>query len=62
MRERPPYQHGVVVAVPFVRVVRERDGDGWLTITAKDHAWLHGSRQAALADKHWLDAQWRRRA
>jgi hypothetical protein len=56
-----PYQSGIVVAVPFVCVIREHDGEGWLTITAKGPAWLHGSRRAALADKCWLDAQRQRR-
>jgi hypothetical protein len=57
---RPPYQRGIVVAAPFVRVVRERAG-GWLVVTHPGHGWLHGSRQSALDDKRWLDAQQRRR-
>jgi hypothetical protein len=54
------YQRGIVVAAPFVRIVHERAG-GWLTVTHRGHAWLHGSRQSALTDKRWLDAQQRRR-
>jgi hypothetical protein len=30
-------------------------------ITHRGHAWLHGSQQAALEDKRWLDDQWRGR-
>jgi hypothetical protein len=44
---------------PITRIMGEPDGDGWLVITHRGHAWLHGSRQAALDDKRWLD-QWRR--
>jgi hypothetical protein len=50
-----------VVVAQIIRVIREPGGDGWLVITARGHAWLHGDRQAALADKAWLDAQWGRR-
>ena len=56
------YQSGIIVAVPFVRVVRERDGEGWLTITAKGHAWLHGDRRSALEEQRWLSNQWRGRS
>jgi hypothetical protein len=52
-------KRGVVVVAPFVRIVREPDG-GWLTITAKGHAWLHGNRECAIADKEWLDTQHKR--
>ena len=54
------YQRGIVVAAPFVRVMRERDG-AWLVVTHRGHGWLHGDRRSALADKRWLDAQQRRR-
>jgi hypothetical protein len=53
-------KRGIVIAAPFVRIAREPDDEGWLTITAKGHAWLHGDRESAIADKTWLDAQWRR--
>jgi hypothetical protein len=52
---------GQVVTAPIARIIPEREG-GWLVITHKGHAWLHGDRQSALEDKRWLDAQWRRRA
>jgi len=60
---QPPRRKGVrqpnnvVVVALIVRIVREPDG-GWLVITHRGHAWLHGSRQAAIEEKHWLDAQW----
>jgi hypothetical protein len=50
-----------VVTLPVAHVIRE-NGGGWLVITHKGHAWLHGSRQAALADKRWLADQWRGRS
>jgi hypothetical protein len=37
------------------------DGGGWLVITPWGHGWLHGDRLAAVREKEWLDAQWRRR-
>ena len=50
----------IVIIAPIARIAREPDGDGWLVITHRGHAWLHGNRQAALDDKRWLDDQWRR--
>ena len=35
---------GVVVIAPFVRIERERDGEGWIVIAANGHGWLHGDR------------------
>jgi hypothetical protein len=48
---------GVVVIAPFVRIERERDGEGWIVIGANGHGWLHGDRPLALRDKCWLDRQ-----
>jgi hypothetical protein len=36
-----------------IRIVRERDGSGWLTL-AGSHGWLFGSYAAALAEARWL--------
>jgi hypothetical protein len=47
------------VRLPAARVVREPAG-GWLVIRGS-HGWLFGDRQAALAEKAWLDQQWRGR-
>jgi hypothetical protein len=33
-----------------IRVVREHGGEGWLVITHRSHAWLHGDFSAALHD------------
>jgi hypothetical protein len=52
-------QRGIVITALIASIVREPDGDGWLVLTPRGHAWLHGSRQAALDDKRWLDHQWR---
>jgi hypothetical protein len=57
-----PYQSGIVIAAPFVRIIREPGGQGWLTITAKGHAWLHGDRRAALEEQRWFSNQWRGRS
>jgi hypothetical protein len=46
------------IPIDAVRIVRAAEG-GWLVI-AGPHGWLHGDRAAALRDKAWLDAQWRR--
>jgi hypothetical protein len=51
---------GVVVLAPFTRIERERDGEGWIVLTADGHGWLHGSRPDALGDKRWHDRQWGR--
>jgi hypothetical protein len=53
---RPSTDH-LIIAAPFVRIERERDGEGWLVITSNGHGWLHGSRPTALRDKRWLDRQ-----
>jgi hypothetical protein len=50
----------IVITAPIARIAREPDGEGWLVISHRGYAWLHGSRRAALDDKHWLDDQWRR--
>jgi hypothetical protein len=39
--------------VRSILIVRERGGDGWLTLVGA-HGWLHGDRRSALADAHWL--------
>jgi hypothetical protein len=44
--------------VPGLRQLLKQPEGGWLVITHRGHAWLHGSRQAAIEEKHWLDAQW----
>jgi hypothetical protein len=49
------------VTLLTARIVAE-DGGGWLVVTPKGHAWLHGDRQAAIREKEWLDSQWRGRA
>jgi hypothetical protein len=54
-----PNQDRVVVA-PFVRVERERDGEGWIVITATGNGWILGSRSDALREKRWHDRQWGR--
>jgi hypothetical protein len=55
------HQHDNVVTLPVARII-PADGGGYLVITHKGHAWLHGSRQDALKEKAWLDAQWRGRS
>jgi hypothetical protein len=55
---RPPDPRDNVVMLPAARIVRE-DGGGWLVITHRGHAWLHGDRLSAIREKKWLDAQWR---
>jgi hypothetical protein len=50
---------GNVVTAPITRIIPELEGGGWLVITHRGHAWLHGDRQAAIEDKRWLDNQWR---
>jgi hypothetical protein len=47
---RFPPRHSAVIWI-----VEERDGDGWLAL-AGAHAWLFGSRSAALAEARWLAA------
>jgi hypothetical protein len=46
------------IILPFppthVRVVRAREG-GWLVL-CRSHGWLHGNRDAALADARWIAA------
>jgi hypothetical protein len=37
---------------PF-NVVIQREGVAWL-VTARGHGWLHGSKNSALNDAHWL--------
>ena len=32
-----------------IRIERETDGEGWLPLR-KDHGWLHGTLDAAVAD------------
>jgi hypothetical protein len=49
-----------VIRAPFVRIERERDGEGWIVIGANGHGWLHGDRPLALRDKRWHDRQWGR--
>jgi hypothetical protein len=58
---RHPYQRETVIAVPFIRIVPERNG-GWLVLTHRGHAWLHGDRSSAIREKKWLDVQWRGRS
>jgi hypothetical protein len=36
-----------------VIIVRERDGDGWLTVI-NGHGWLCGSRDEARREARWL--------
>jgi hypothetical protein len=52
-----PHQHDNVVTAPIARIVADSDG-GWLIITHKGHAWLHGDRFSAIQEKKWLDRQW----
>jgi hypothetical protein len=60
MSAPPPTQpDDVVTLLPVARTVPEQDG-GWLVLTPKSHAWLHGDRLSANRDKKWLDDQWRR--
>jgi hypothetical protein len=58
--ESPQSKQGSIIVAPFVRVERERDGEGWIVIAANGHGWLHGDRPKALRDKRWLDRQWGR--
>ena len=53
----PDAQRPGVVIAPFVRIERERDGEGWVVIAANGHGWVHGDRLLALRDKRWLDRQ-----
>jgi hypothetical protein len=56
---RRPYPRDNVERLPVARIVR--DDNGWFVVTHRGHGWLFGDRQAALAEKHWLDRQWRGR-
>jgi hypothetical protein len=49
-----------IVSFPGCRIEPQRDAPGWLVITPRGHAWLHGSRADALREKRWHDAQWER--
>jgi hypothetical protein len=49
------------VTLPVAHVIPDDDG-GWLVITPKGHAWLHGDRSSAIREKKWLDDQWRGRS
>jgi hypothetical protein len=42
-----------IIRLPVIRVVRERDADGWLAIVG-EHGWLFGSLAEARAEAHWL--------
>jgi hypothetical protein len=53
----PNTQRSGVVIAPFVRIERERDGEGWVVIAANWHGWVHGDRPLALRDKAWHDRQ-----
>jgi hypothetical protein len=61
MTARPPCPPDNVVTLPVIRIIPEPDGGGWLVIFGS-YGWLHGSRQAALEDKRWLDTNLRGRA
>jgi hypothetical protein len=56
---RPSTDHLIIVA-PFVRIERERDGEGWVVIAANGHGWLFGDRRRALREKFLHDRQWGR--
>jgi hypothetical protein len=49
-----------VITALIARLVPDPDG-GWLVVTDRGHGWLFGDRVAAIREKEWLDAQWRRR-
>jgi hypothetical protein len=47
--------------LPVVRIEPELDGEGWLVITPREHAWAFGDRPDALREKRWHDQrQWGR--
>jgi hypothetical protein len=54
--------NGQVETLTVVRILREPDGQGWLVVTARGHAWLHGDRRSALEDKRWLGCKHARAA
>ena len=35
---------------PPIRIQRERDGEAWLVLTPRGHAWAHGDFHAAMLD------------
>jgi hypothetical protein len=49
-----------IVFLPVVRIEAEFDGQGWLVITPRGHAWAFGDRPDALREKRWHDRQWGR--
>jgi hypothetical protein len=53
-------QGSSIIVASFVRVEPERDGEGWIVITATGHGWILGSRSDALREKRWHDRQWGR--
>jgi hypothetical protein len=55
-----PRQHDNIVTLPVAHVIPE-DGGGWLVLTHRGHAWLHGDRLSAIREKKCLDDQWRHR-
>jgi hypothetical protein len=53
-------QGSSIIVASFVRIGRERDGEGWVVITATGNGWILGSRSDALQEKRWHDRLWGR--
>jgi hypothetical protein len=49
-----PMTFAKILRAPLTYICRDKDG-GWFVVR-KSHAWLFGSREEALFEKNWLDA------
>jgi hypothetical protein len=59
LARREPSRNSVI-SLGRPRIEPERDGEGWIVITATGNGWILGSRSDALREKRWHDRQWGR--